>query len=371
MIPIARPELPDFDTYVERLRAVWHSRTLSNFGPFAQQMEAKARDYLGNPHVHAVASCDVGLVLAIAALGLPEESEVLVPSFTFSSTVNAIRWNGLRPVFCDVDPETFCISPLEVQARLTPAVRLVVGVHVFGNPCDMDAIRAVTEPAGVPVIYDAAHAYGSLYRGRKVGTAGETAVFSLSGTKVVTSGEGGLVASASMELASRLAYLRGYGFIGDYDTRIVGLNGKISELNAALGSLSLDTVEDAVAARTRIATRYRELLGDLEEIGFQRVPEDCRSSYKDFAIVYEGDPEGLAAELERAGVQTKRYFLPVHRHRAYRSFQTHPLPWTEWLYERVLCLPIFNELSLDLVDDICQIVRDYVIRARGGAARAA
>jgi len=228
---------------VELLRDIWDLHMLSNFGKYARLFEQRAQAQLGTPRVRAVASCDIGLVIALAALDLPAGGEAIVPSFTFNSTINAIVWNRLTPVFADIDPWRLTLDPAEVERLTGPGTAVVVGTHVFGNPCDHDAIRAAAGP-GIPVVYDAAHAFGTRYRGRAAGTLGDAEVFSFSGTKLVTSAEGGLVAVTRDDLVTRIEYLRAYGFQTDYESHVVGINGKISELNAALGALTIETLQE-------------------------------------------------------------------------------------------------------------------------------
>jgi dTDP-4-amino-4,6-dideoxygalactose transaminase len=330
---------------------------LSNFGKYARRFEAEAQTYLGTPRARAVASCDLGLVIALAALDLPAGGEAIVPSFTFNSTVNAILWNRLTPVFADIDPRRLTLDPDEIGALRGPRTAVVVGTHVFGNPCDHEAIRAAA--GALPIVYDAAHAYGSTYRGRAAGTLGDLEVFSFSGTKLVTSAEGGLVTAARDDLISRLEYLRAYGFQTDYESHVVGINAKISELDAALGVLTLETVERAARRRQEIARRYRQALGGVPDLAFQQVDERDRSTFKDFAILCPHGREGLMQRLDAAGIQTKRYFRPAHTMRAYRGHVTRPLPRTDEVYERVLCLPIFNDLSDTQVDEVAGHVRAY------------
>jgi len=365
MIPICRPELPPLERYVELLRDIWDTRMLSNFGRYARRFEATAQAYLGTPRVRAVASCDLGLMIGLAALDLPAGGEAIVPAFTFNSTINAILWNRLTPVFADVDPQRLTLDPAEVGALAGPRTAVVVGTHVFGNPCDHDAIRAAAGSARLPVVYDAAHAYGSRYRGRPAGTLGDLEVFSFSGTKLVTSAEGGLVAAARDDLVTRLEYLRAYGFQTDYESHVVGINAKISEPNAALGALTMETVERAVARRQEIVRRYRQALAGLPDVSFQAVDERDRSTFKDFAILCARGRDGLMRALEAAGIQTKRYFRPAHTMRAYRRYATRALPATDAVYDRILCLPIYNELSDAEIDEVAGRVRAYYRSAPG------
>jgi dTDP-4-amino-4,6-dideoxygalactose transaminase len=357
VIPICRPELPPLERYVELLRDIWDLHMLSNFGKYARLFEQRAQAQLGTPRVRAVASCDIGLVIALAALDLPAGGEAIVPSFTFNSTINAIVWNRLTPVFADIDPGRLTLDPAEVERLTGRGTAVVVGTHVFGNPCDHDALRAAGP--GIPIVYDAAHAFGTRYRGRAAGTLGDAEVFSFSGTKLVTSAEGGLVAVMRDDLVPRIEYLRAYGFQTDYESHVVGINGKISELNAALGALTIETVGAAVDRRQEIAARYRRGLSGLPGVGFQQVDERDRSTYKDFAILCDHGRDGLERRLAAAGIQTKRYFRPTHTMRAYRHFGGRPLPRTEDVADRILCLPIFNEISDAEVDEVIGHVRAH------------
>ncbi len=364
-IPISRPQLPPLEDYQALLGRVWDSHLLSNFSEQAMTLESRAAAYLGNPNTRVVSSCDIGLVLTIAAQRIPHGKKALIPSFTFSSTVNAAIWNGLEPVFVDLNPWDFCVDPQAILRKLHPDVGLIIGTHIFGNPCRIEDIALIAEEAGVPVVYDSAHALGSEYRGRKVGNGGENAVFSLSGTKLITSGEGGIMAPANVEIAERLAYLRAYGFIGDYNTQLVGLNGKLSELHAALGTLGLDLLEGAIATRHRLVERYRANLRQIAAIRFQNIAPADRTTYNYFAIVCEHGRDEVAERLTQAGIQSKKYFLPAHLQDAYRGYDARSLPATNRLYEQILCLPLFNELTIEQVDEVCELVVETYTRSGG------
>jgi dTDP-4-amino-4,6-dideoxygalactose transaminase len=214
-------------------------------------------------------------------------------------------------------------------------------------------------------VYDAAHAFGSRYRGRPAGTLGDLEIFSFSGTKLVTSAEGGLVAASSDALVERIEYLRGYGFMGDYETRWPGLNGKLSELHAALGALTVQMAERAVAQRDVLAARYRERLAAVSEISFQRIDSRDRTTWKDFALLCAKDRDGLETKLKDAGVQTKRYFRPAHLMRGYKKYARGPLPATEKVASEVLCVPMYNELATEDLDRIAETVRLHYRGRRG------
>jgi dTDP-4-amino-4,6-dideoxygalactose transaminase len=336
---------------------------LSNFGPLAEQLESQSRAYIGSRHLLSVSSGDVALILAVRALGLPPGSRVLAPSFTFNSTINAIIWNGHRPVFMDIDQNTLNVDPADVRRNLAGA-GAILATHVFGNPADVETLSSMAGEAGIPLLFDAAHGYGSLHAGRHVGTFGAAEVFSLSGTKPVTSAEGGLLTTDDADIAERVRYLRAYGFQADYVSHYVGLNGKLSELHAALGILTMARIEEALAARRLHVTAYLARLGALPGISFQHVAPTDRSTYKDFAVLF-GDGstrDRVEAALAARGIQTKRYFRPCHQMPAYRSFQQGPLPVTESTYARILCLPLFEDMTAAERDLVCSIVERALVR---------
>lgn len=366
MLPVTRPSLPPLEKYVEFLEDIWQSRMLSNFGKYARLFEAKAQGYLNNPRARAVVNGDVGLVLALAALELPNGSECLVPSFTFNSTINAILWNRLRPVFVDTRPDTFNVDVNDVARRLNSSTGALIATHVFGSPAEIDRLLELAAVKGIPVVFDAAHAFGATYRGRKIGDPafGDFQVFSFSGTKQITAGEGGLLAMGKEEYVNRIAKLRAYGFQDDYISEYVGLNGKMSELHAALASLTIDEVEAVASRRGELAERYRKKLGGLPNIRFQEHLAEARPTYKDFAILCPHRRDELAAHLGQLGVQTKKYFYPLHTMPAYQAFRSKQddLSDTEGVYAKVLCLPMYNELAEADVDRVSEMILDFYAR---------
>lgn len=356
-IPIMRPSLPPLEEYVKRLRKIWESRMLSNFGDNAKELEAKAQRYLGNPNVRAISSCDTALILGLAALQIPKGSECIVTPFTFNSTVNAIIWNNLRPRFVDIDPLTFNLNPREVERAITRRTRTIMATHVFGNPCDIRELQRVAGEHHINLVFDAAHAYGGDYRGKKIGSVGDIEAFSLSGTKLVTGGEGGLLATKSEELVMKVEFLRNYGFFGNYNSIYVGLNGKMSELNAALGCLTIDMIEVAIKRRNEIAVMYRNELKDVSGLTFQAIENQSRCTYKDFGVRIHKHRNLIEGRLAKMGIQTKRYFLPTHKMPAYAAFTKEPLPETDRLYTEILCLPIFNEMDDSAVLTVCEAIK--------------
>jgi dTDP-4-amino-4,6-dideoxygalactose transaminase len=362
-LPVSRPSLPPLEDYVRLLQDIWDRRMLSNFAQYAQEFERKAQEYLGNPRTRAAVNCDIGLVLSLAALGLPEGSECLVQSFTFNSTINAILWNRLRPVFVDIDPHTLNVDCDDLERRIGPATRALVVTHIFGSPLPIERVIEIAHRRSLRVVVDAAHAYGATHGGVKVGdpSLGDFQVFSFSGTKQVTCAEGGLVAIAREEDLRAFEYLRAYGFHNDYISRFVGLNAKLSEIHAALGCLALDEIESVMEARRAKADRYRAALSRAGRLRFQEVPPQSRSSYKDFAILCAEGRDELATRLDSLGIQTKKYFRPLHSMPAYERFATakDDLGDTQSVADAVLCLPMFNELADADIDRICESILDF------------
>ncbi|HSO73333.1 MAG TPA: DegT/DnrJ/EryC1/StrS family aminotransferase, partial [Blastocatellia bacterium] len=291
----------------------------------------------------------------------------VVPSFTFMATASALVWAGLRPVFADVDFHTTNIDLASAEAAITPDTSAIVAVHNFGNPADLEALQSLADRTGLKLICDAAHGFGALYKGKPLGPQADAHVFSLSPTKLVIAGEGGIVATNDGELADRVRMGREYGNNGRYDSAFPGINARLPEFNALMGFHSLLRLEAAAHRRNAIASLYHEALGALPGIAFQQVQEGNRHSYKDFSITVDADAFGLsrdnlAAALEAENVDTRKYYdPPVHRQTAYASFASTSalLDNTELLAARSLSLPMWSEMSDEIVLGIC-----------GGIARA-
>jgi dTDP-4-amino-4,6-dideoxygalactose transaminase len=360
LIPLAKPLLPDIREVERELAQILNTRILSK-GHHGTALEESIAEELGVKHAIAVSSCTTGLMLTYQALDLT--GEVVVPSFTFMSTVSALRWAGLRPVFADVDLATTNIYADAVRAVLTPETSAIVAVHNFGNPCDIDELQDLADQVGVRLIFDAAHGLGSRYYNRPLGAQGDANVFSLSPTKLVVAGEGGLVTTNDDDLAARVRVGREFGNCGNYDTFFPGLNGRLPEINALLARHSLANLENAVSVRNRMALLYRERLGKVPGIRFQQISAGHRSSYKDVAIVIDPDNfrltrDELAATLRSDNVESRAYYSPaVHQQRAYCQFApVSGLSNTETLAANILCLPIWSAMDAGLVSKICDVI---------------
>ena len=359
-IPLVRPALPSLTEFAKALEPVWESRMLSNFGPQAQQFERVAKEYTGAEHGLAAATCDIGLTLAVKALAIPTGAEALVPSFTFNSTIHALLWNGIQPRFVDVDRETFGLSVDTVSAALTDQTALVVGTHVFGVPCEAVGIEQMCGDRDIPCLFDAAQAFGTWLGDVHVSRYGDASAFSFSGTKVTTSAEGGYVTFRDSGAAERFALLRGYGFQHDYISRSVGLNGKLSEIHAALGALTVPTTDELVERRGLLDALYRERLASVPGIAFQRIPADVRPSHTYMAVNLGHRRDEVADALAEAGIQTKAYFRPLHRMPLFEQLPHDELPVTEHLGASLLCLPLYPDLDERQVDEVADRVHATV-----------
>jgi dTDP-4-amino-4,6-dideoxygalactose transaminase len=356
-LPFFRPATPSLERVTARLAPSYDRGMLTN-GRLVRQFEAEAAERLGVPHVVAVASCTAGLMLVFQALTRPGTA-VVMPSFTFSATAHAARWAGAVPRFAECDVASCQLDLADAADRLDGA-SLLVGTHVFGSPCSPEDVERLGRSAGVGVVFDAAHGFGATRDGRPLGTFGDAEIFSLSPTKPMTSGEGGLVAIRDDDLAERVRLGVDYGNPGDYDTLFAGLNARMSELHAAVGLESLVDLDAHLATRRELAARYVAALADVPGITPQQIDPRDQSTYKDFTVIVDDavfglDRDAVAAGLKAEGVDTRPYFYPpVHRQQAYADLATGDLPATDWVADRVISLPLWRDMPPTAVDTIAQ-----------------
>lgn len=357
-IPMVRPVLPGIDEMAEGIQQILESGIVTK-GPFMRQFEQAIAEHLGVKHAVAVSSCTSGMMLVHKALDL--QGEVILPSFTFMATASAAVWAGLRPVFADVDRETNNLDPAAAEAAITPKTVAIVAVHQFGNPADIAGLQDVARRHGLKLIFDAAHGFGARYQGEPVGKQGDAQIFSLSPTKLLITGEGGIVATNDDALAERIRMGREYGNDGNYDSAFPGLNARMPEFNALLGLHSLKRLEDAARHRNEIVALFQELLGRLPGIGFQKVRPGDRHSYRELSITIDAEAFGLtrdevALALAAENIDTRKYYYPpIHRQKAYQHYYDgRPLPNTDWLSNNSLSLPMWSNMSEVVAKKICQ-----------------
>jgi len=358
-----KPSLPPSECVLSLYADCYASGVITN-AKLVRQFEEQAAERLGVKHCVAVSSCTSGLILVLKALGLT--GEVILPSFTFFATGHALLWNGLTPVFADCDPQTWVVDPREVAARITERTSAIVGVHLYGNPCDVDGLTEIAGRHHLKLVYDSAHAFGSACQGRPVGSFGDAEVFSLSPTKLLVAGEGGLVATNDAVLAQRLRAARNYGDLGAYDPQLLGLNARMPEFNAALAVAGLPFLDAKVARHNQVARHYTALLADTPGLGFQAVLQGNLSTYKDYSVLVYEDQFGmsrdeLAEALRAENIETKKYFYPpLHKQALFRPvYEENPSPLqnTEFISDRVLSFPIYESLPDDTISKVAFAVR--------------
>lgn len=366
-VPFVRPDLPDYDDLAEAFRAIIVRGQVTK-GDELARLEEEAKAVLGAADVVAVSSCSVGLALGLRAwqtveqpaAGGPARREVIVPSFTFLAAPAAIQWAGMVPVFVDCDPATWTLRPESVAAAITPQTAAILACHTFGCPCDMPALQAIADAAGLPLMVDAAHALGTRVNGVQVGAEGYAQIFSLSATKLVVAGEGGLVATSSPRFAAVLRELREYGNDGHYGCAVAGLNGRLPELSAALGRRSLARLDEVRRRRIAAAAAYRDVLVGRDGIGMQSIPAHAESSWKDFSITIDAAAVGigrdqLRARLAERGIDARAYYSPpCHRMQAFAGHHAGraALPVTDRLAAESLSLPMGGHVDPDVAREV-------------------
>jgi dTDP-4-amino-4,6-dideoxygalactose transaminase len=368
---VGRPNIGDRARLLERMNECLDRRWLTNDGPFVRELEERLADVLGVPHVVAMCNATVALEITIRALGL--SGEVLVPSFTFVATAHALPWLGLKPVFAEIDPRTHMLDASLLERQITSETSGIVAVHLWGQSCDVEGLQAVADRHGLPLLLDAAHAFGVSHGGRMVGGFGVAEVFSFHATKFVNAFEGGAVTTRDAMLAERLRLMRNFGFAG-YDTvTSVGTNGKMHEISAAMALTSLESMKDFTEANQAHYERYRRQLAGIPGLRLLEFDPEERSNFQYIVIEIDNavsatSRDDIASGLAGEEVYARRYFYPgCHRMEPYRTLDPDAglvLPHTELLVERVLVLPTGPNVQDADVDFICAFLRAAVTGGR-------
>ena len=363
-IYVTRPTLPKLEDFRRKLEPVWASAWLTNDGALHDELRAALIDHLGVEHLSLCCNGTVALLLALQAAGI-DGGEVITTPFTFPATPHALHWNGVRPVFCDIEERHYTLDPERIEGLIGPETRAILPVHVFGYPCDVEAIQAIADRHGLAVIYDAAHMMGVRYRGESILRWGDYSVLSFHATKIFSTAEGGAVVSGTESDRRRVDFLKNFG-IADEETVIgPGINGKLNELQAAFGLLQLEGIEAEISSRKTLTGIYRERLRDVPGIAFQEDSPEVLHNYSSFTVLVDPQRYGMTRDelweaLKLFNVVTRRYFSPLCSH--YPFYSTLPsarpenLPVAERVAERILCLPLYGTLEAEVVEDICSII---------------
>ncbi len=362
-IYVTRPSLPDFEEFIPYLREIWDSKVLTNGGPFHQKFEQQLCEYLGVKQIALFANATIGLITALQALRI--SGEVITTPYSFVATAHSLLWNGIKPVFVDIDPHTLNLDPSKIEAAITPQTTAIMPVHVYGHPCDVDGIQAIADTYGLKVIYDAAHAFGVQCHCGTVLQHGDLSVLSFHATKVFTTFEGGAIVCPDEKSRQRINYLKNFGFADEVTVVAPGINGKMSEFSAALGLLQLTGIDGALAERKIIDERYRAGLADVAGIRCLQSAGEMRSNYAYFPILVQPDyplaRDALFQKMRDNGIFVRRYFYPLisdfPMYRSLPSAAHSNLPTAKKMAEQVLCLPIYPGLQHDQVDRVLELLR--------------
>ncbi|MFO3719072.1 DegT/DnrJ/EryC1/StrS family aminotransferase [Staphylococcus felis] len=362
-IPFLKPYLPNYDKIHIKFEECLNSGQLSK-GKWLKKYEAILESDMEVKNVIGVSSGTIGLILALKALKIGSGDEVIVPSFTFCSTVHAIKIVGAKPVFADCKITDFTIDESILESKITSKTKAILAVHIFGVPAAVEEIKKISEKYSLKVVYDAAHAMGTKYKNIPIGQYGDISVYSTSPTKTLVTGEGGIIVTKHDDIAKQIRLLIEYGNPGDYNCTEIGINGRLSELSSIVGYESFKILKDNLKLRTHKANLYYKHLETIEGIELQRFSKEIiDSTYKDFSIVVKKEfginRDQLSNILNKLGIPTKKYFYPaIHKMYAYKEYNDIYLPNTEYLSKNILSLPIYAELDDEIILDIVRIIKD-------------
>lgn len=353
MINVTKPFLPPIGEYIQMVQGIWDRNWLTNNGPLVTELELKLKEYLGINNILYMNNGTIAIQIAIKALNL--KGEILTTPFSFVATTSSIVWEGCTPVFVDIDPDTLNIDPAKIEALITKRTSAILATHVYGNPCDIDAIKVIAKKHRLKVIYDAAHGFGSKYKGQSLFNFGDVSTTSFHATKLFHTVEGGAVFTGSPELLKRMAFMRNFGYNGPEEFAEVGINGKNSELHAAMGLINLKYVDIVLQSRKQQAERYDYLLKKLK-VRKPKINEDGEFNYAYYPIVFETEEQLLkSVEMLNANlIYPRRYFFPSLNNLQYVNASTCSV--SEDISKRVLCLPIYNGLTNEEIELVCRLL---------------
>ncbi|MFK5947539.1 MAG: DegT/DnrJ/EryC1/StrS family aminotransferase [Methylococcales bacterium] len=356
MINVTKPFLPPKEEYQKYIDEIWQRNWLTNNGPLVNELELKLKQTLKLKHLLYISNGTTALQIAIKALELT--GEIITTPFSYVATTSSIVWEGCTPVFVDIDKNTLNINPKLIEQAITPNTSAILATHVFGNPCDIDAIGAIAKKHNLKVIYDAAHCYATTYKGESVLNYGDISCISFHATKLFHTTEGGAVVTQSPELLEKLAYLRNFGHNGPYEFKSVGINGKNSEFHAAMGLCNLKYSDQIVTKRKEDSLRYDQWL---KELDIQRPAINTLSDYNYayYPIIFKSETEclGVLEFLQQKNIYARRYFYPSLSTLDY--VPKTPCKVSENIASRILCLPLYYDLSQSEIDMICRYIKRY------------
>ncbi len=363
-ITVTSPLLPPLEEFNKLLQEIWGSKWITNNGSFHQQLEKELAAYLKVPYISLFTNGTLPLIMALQALRIT--GEVITTPYSFVATTHALWWNGIKPVFVDIDPATGNIDPEKIEAAITPRTTAIMPVHVYGKPCDTERIQQIADTYGLKVIYDAAHAFGVEVNGKSILNAGDLSTLSFHATKVYNTIEGGAMVIQDVEMKKRIDYLKNFGFADEVTVVGPGINSKMDEIRSAYGLLNLRQVDEAIMARQKVANQYREALRDVKGITFFDDMPNVRHNYSYFPIFVDEKQYGMIRDelyfkMNEQNVLGRRYFYPLisefSTYRVLESANPERLPQAHKMANSVICLPMHHALTREDVERVVNIIR--------------
>lgn len=365
LITVTSPLLPDLEEFHQLLKEIWASKWITNNGSFHQRLEKELADYLKVPFISLFTNGTLPLITALQAMRIT--GEVITTPYSFVATTHSLWWNGIKPVFVDIDAETCNIDPTKIEAAITPRTTAIMPVHCYGKPCDTQAIQAIADKYGLKVIYDAAHAFGVEVNGQPLLLAGDMSTLSFHATKVYNTVEGGALVTHDEATKKRIDYLKNFGFANETTVVAPGINSKMDEIRAAYGILNLRQVDAAIEARGRVARSYREALRDVPGITFFDDMPGVRHNYSYFPIFVDADKYGMTRDelyfkMKSHNVLGRRYFYPListfSTYRGLESAAPDNLPVATRTADQVICLPMYHDLTEEDINRVLSTIKN-------------
>lgn len=364
-IYVTQPNLPPLDEFNEYLKKIWDNKILTNNGQFHQQLEKELCEYLGVKYISLFSNGTLALITALQTLHIA--GEVITSPFSFVATTHSLWWNNIKPIFVDIEPETFNLDPDKIEAAITPRTTAILPVHVYGYPCDNEKIQRIADTYGLKVIYDAAHAFGVTKNGNSVCNFGDLSILSFHATKVYSTIEGGAIICHDEKTKKRIDFLKNFGFADEVTVVAPGINAKLNEVQSAFGLLQLKYVNQNIEKRKKIVETYRNLLKAVKGIKFLEDIPGIKHTYTYFPILIDKNEYGqtrdeIYQKLKDSNIFARRYFYPLisqfPTYKGLESAKPENLPTAEKITKQVLCLPLFPELEIENVERIVEIIKN-------------
>jgi dTDP-4-amino-4,6-dideoxygalactose transaminase len=372
-IYVTKPFLPPLEEFIPYLEKIWNTKILTNKGPFHQEFETELATFLGVKYLSLFANGTIALVTALQALRI--SGEVITTPYSFVATAHSLLWNGIKPVFVDIDPDSLNIDSNKIEEAITPKTTAILPVHCYGNPCDVEKIQTIADNYNLKVIYDAAHAFGVKYKNNSILNHGDLSVLSFHATKVFTTFEGGGIVCPDGKTKQHIDHLKNFGFVNETTVVASGINGKMSEFSAALGLLQLKHINDAIKRRRQIDQSYRSLLENIPGVKCIDRSDKVISNYAYFPVLIESDfrlsRDDLYHKLRENNIYARRYFYPLisefPMYRGLQSAQANNLPVANSISQKILCLPIYPDLTDERIEKIANVLK-FRKRSGGGSS---